>query len=63
MTKRLKHYRVVFRRGHVGQESWIVGEDELREFLTHANSKAEAVIQLVNLDLAYEVESVERIKE
>tara|TARA_R110002167_G_scaffold24964_2_gene87153 strand:+ start:10925 stop:11116 length:192 start_codon:yes stop_codon:yes gene_type:complete len=63
MNKKLKKYKVVFRRGYVGQESWLVGEDELREFVTLANSSAEAVIRLVNLDFAFEVESVERVEE
>ncbi len=62
MSKKLSTYRVMYRRGRIGQENWIVGEDDLREFFVTANSKVEAVIKLVNLDLVYEVESVERVK-
>jgi hypothetical protein len=64
MNKKLKTYKVVYRRGRIGQENWIVGEDDLREFITTAYSKAEAVIKLINLDFAYEVAYVvERIKD
>ena len=63
MSKKLKKYKVVYRRGLVGHEAWIVGEEDLRVEQVTARSKAEAVIAVVNVDFTYEVDYVERIKD